>query len=107
MKNIKVSVFLGLSLDGFIAGPNGELDWLGIVDTKPEEVGYPELMNSIDCMVLGRNTYDTMLGFDPWPCAGKRVVVLTTRPAESKHGETFFNHLRRGLRPQIYQEYRG
>lgn len=91
MSSIKVSVFLGLSLDGFIAEPNGELDWLGMVETKPEETGYLELMSSVYCMVLGRNTCDSMLSFDEWPCASKRVIVLTTRPAIAKHGESFFN----------------
>jgi dihydrofolate reductase len=37
-------------------------------------------MASVDTLVIGRNTYDTVLGFDTWPYQGKRVVVLSTRP---------------------------
>jgi dihydrofolate reductase len=38
--------------------------------------------------VVGRSTYDTVLGFDTWPWDGKRVVVLTHRPLDARHGET-------------------
>lgn len=88
----KVTVFLGLSLDGYIAGPNNELDWLNICQTEPpENTGFQDLVNSIDCMIMGRNTYDTVLPFGQWPYEGKRVVVLTSRAANSKYGETFYS----------------
>jgi dihydrofolate reductase len=88
----KVTVFLGLSLDGYIAGPNNELDWLNCCQTDPpEDSGFNDLINSIDCMIMGRNTYDTVLPFGQWPYEGKRVIILTSRDATSKHGETFYS----------------
>lgn len=85
---LRVSVFLGLSLDGYIARDDHGLDWLGLVHTDPpEDTGYAALMASVDTLVVGRSTYDTALAFPEWPFGGKRVVVLTRRPLEPRHGE--------------------
>lgn len=92
MSKIKVSVFLGLSLDGFIAGPDNDLSWLSVVETDPpEDTGYNALMASVDVLVMGRNTYDTVLTFGFWPYEGKQVVVLTSRPFTPVQNETSFN----------------
>jgi dihydrofolate reductase len=83
---VKVIVFVGTSIDGFIAEANGGLDFL-----KPfegEEHGYDDFFRSIDTLVVGRATYQTVLGFEAWPYKGKRVVVLTHRPLQPKYGET-------------------
>ncbi len=87
----EVLVFLGVSLDGFIAGPGGDLAWLSIVETSPpEDTGHEALMARLDTVVVGRGTYDAMLGFPRWPMQGKRVVVLTRRPIAPANGETAF-----------------
>jgi dihydrofolate reductase len=71
------SVFVGASVDGFIARPNGELDWLPH-DAEPH--GYEEFIASVDTVVIGRKTFDTVMTFDSWPyAAGKRVVVLSSQ----------------------------
>ena len=54
----KVSVFIATSLDGFIAGENGELDWLDTVTTAGEDYGYAQFIANIDVLVMGRNTYE-------------------------------------------------
>jgi dihydrofolate reductase len=77
---MKVSVFVGASVDGFIARANGALDWLP--DGGGEPHGYDEFMASVDTIVVGRKTFETVLGFETWPYAGKRVVVLSSRPLE-------------------------
>ncbi len=83
-----VSVFLAVSLDGFIAGEGGDLSWLSpYASDPPEATGYAALMRETDAMVMGRNTYDAVLGFGPWPYEGKRVVVLTGRELRPRHGE--------------------
>ncbi len=88
---MRVSVFLGLSLDGFIASEGGGLDWLDLVRTDPpEDTGYLALMASTDVLVMGRSTYNAVIAFPEWPYAGKRLVVLTHRPLEAKHGEESF-----------------
>ena len=75
--------------DGYIARPDGGIDWLALVDCPGEDYGYQKFRDTIDTFILGRNTYDTALGFDPWPYAGSRCVVLTHRPATAKHNEEF------------------
>jgi len=75
---MKVSVFIATSLDGFIAREDGSLDWLP--QGGGEEHGYTALMASVDAVVMGRNTLETVLTFDAWPFQDKLVVVLTSRP---------------------------
>ncbi|CDG81371.1 dihydrofolate reductase family protein [Janthinobacterium agaricidamnosum] len=89
MHQLKVSVFSGISLDGYLAGTDGDLSWLSAVATDPpEDTGYQALLDDIDVLVMGRNTYDAVLRFASWPYHGKQVVVLTHRPLQARHGET-------------------
>ena len=74
------SVFVGASVDGFIARADGGLDWLPAGGGEPH--GYDEFMASVDAIVIGRNTFEIVLGFDPWPYGDKRVVVLSSRPLD-------------------------
>jgi dihydrofolate reductase len=74
-----VSVFIGTSVDGFIARPNGDLDWLP-ADCEPH--GYDEFFASVDALVIGRKTFETVLAFDAWPYGDKRVVVLSSKPID-------------------------
>jgi dihydrofolate reductase len=77
---MKVSVFIGISVDGFIARPNGDLDFLPEGGGEPH--GYNEFIASVDAIVLGRNSFEKVLTFDPWPYGAKRVVVLSSRPVD-------------------------
>lgn len=79
---MKASVFIATSLDGFIARENGALDWLP--PGGGEEHGYTAFMATIDAIVMGRNTFETVLTFDAWPFGEKLVVVLTTRPFDAR-----------------------
>jgi dihydrofolate reductase len=72
-----VSVFIGTSVDGFIARPNGDLDFLPPGGGEPH--GYDEFMASVDALVIGRKTFETVLTFAAWPYGQKRVVVLSSR----------------------------
>ena len=75
---MKVSVFIATSLDGFIARMDGALDWLPGDDGEPH--GYEEFIATVDAIVMGRNTFDTVLSFGAWPFGAMPVIVLTTRP---------------------------
>lgn len=75
-----VSVFVGASVDGFIARRDGKLDFLPPDGGEPH--GYDEFIATVDAIVIGRNTFETVLGFATWPYGGKRVVVLSSRPVE-------------------------
>jgi len=70
-----VSVFIGASVDGFIARRNGDLDWLPAGGGEPH--GYDEFMASVDALVIGRKTFETVLTFEAWPYGDKRIVVLS------------------------------
>lgn len=74
---MKTSVFVGTSVDGFIARANGDLDFLP--PGGGEEHGYEAFMASVDALIIGRKTYETVLAFDAWPYGGKAVFVLSTR----------------------------
>jgi dihydrofolate reductase len=75
-----VSVFVGTSLDGFMARPNGDFDFLPAGGGEPH--GYTEFITSVDAIVIGRNTYEKVLTLEAWPYGDKRVVVLTSRPVD-------------------------
>jgi dihydrofolate reductase len=80
-----VSVFVGTSVDGFIARPNGALDFLPPGGGEPH--GYDEFIATVDALVIGRKTFETVLDMEAWPYAEKRVVVLSSRPVDlSKAG---------------------
>ena len=74
---MKASVFIATSLDGFIARANGDIDWLP--PGGGEEHGYDAFMATVDALVIGRKTYETVLTFDTWPYGEKPVFVLSTR----------------------------
>lgn len=74
---MKASVFVGISLDGFMARTNHELDFLPPGGGEPH--GYDEFMATVDALVIGRKTFDTVLAFDPWPYGRKPVFVLSSR----------------------------
>jgi len=74
------AVFIGLSLDGFIARPNGDLDWLmGEGGGDSAEYGYNEFIAGIDAIVMGRKTFEKVLTFDKWYYGNKRVIVLSSQ----------------------------
>ena len=75
-----VSVFVGASVDGFIARSNGGLDWLPEGGGEPH--GYHEFIATVDALVIGRKSFESVLTFDAWPYGDKRVVVLSSRPVD-------------------------
>jgi dihydrofolate reductase len=75
-----VSVFVGASVDGFIARSNGALDFLPPGGGEPH--GYNEFMTTVDTIVIGRKTFETVLAMEDWPYGEKRVVVLSSRPID-------------------------
>lgn len=75
----KNSIFIGVSIDGYIADRDGSLAWLETVPNPAgNDMGYGKFMARIDALVMGRKTYETILGFGidwPYPCP---VYVLST-----------------------------
>ena len=77
------SIFIATSIDGYIADKNGGLDWLhSIPNPENNDMGYVEFTNRIDALVMGRKTFETVIGFDvPWPYS-KPVFVLSNKLKE-------------------------
>lgn len=75
-----ISVFVGTSVDGFIARRNDDLDFLPEGGGEPH--GYDEFIASVDAIVMGRKTFEKVLTFAVWPYGDKRVVVLSSRPVD-------------------------
>ena len=72
----KVILFVAASLDGFIAGPQGQIDWL----FTDQDYGYAEFLAGIDTLLIGRKTYELMLTFDSWPYPDLKCYVFTHQP---------------------------
>lgn len=91
--NKQNSVFIATSLDGYIADKNGGIDWLhSIPNPDNEDMGYVKFIQSIDALIMGRTTFETVLGFDvDWPY-NKPVFVLSNKLIEipSSHKDKAF-----------------
>ena len=76
---MKISVFMALSLDGFIARPDGDVAWLEEGDPLPEgdDAGFSAFFSSIDVLVMGRGSFDKVLEFEGWFYGDKPVVVMS------------------------------
>ena len=74
---MKTIVYIGTSLDGFIARKDGDIDWLTQFANEEAINAYKELISRIDAIVIGRGTFDKVLTFPSWPYA-KRVFVLSS-----------------------------
>ena len=72
---MRTSVFVGTSVDGYIARPDGALDFLD--HGGGEAHGYEEFMATVDALVIGRKTFETVLGFGGWAYGRKPVFVLS------------------------------
>jgi dihydrofolate reductase len=89
------SVFLGMSVDGFIARLDGDLSWLtggeqpaegpGDGEAAPEpddgeggDFGFGEFVEGVDAVLMGRSTYAFIQPFADWPYRGRPVHVLST-----------------------------
>jgi dihydrofolate reductase len=77
---MKLSVFCGVSVDGFLARLNHALDFLET--GGPEPHGFEEFYGGVDVVVVGRKTFDVVLTFGEWPYGKKPVVVLSSHPLD-------------------------
>ena len=75
----KIQVYIAVTLDGFIARENGSLDWL-LTFPNPNQIdhGYGVFLENIDTLIMGRKTYDEVLGFGiDWPYRNQKTYVVT------------------------------
>jgi dihydrofolate reductase len=82
LNSVRAAVFLGLSVDGRIARPDGDLEWLTSRGAAAGDAGFTPFINSVDAVVMGRKTYEVIAGEDSWPYLDRPIHVLSTRLAE-------------------------
>ena len=87
----QLSVFIACSLDGYIATPEGSLDWLTAAARPNEDYGYESFMEGIDALAMGRGTYDHIAAIDPLPFGDKPVFVFTHSPPPDRDGVMFWS----------------
>jgi dihydrofolate reductase len=89
------AVFLGMSVDGFIARLDGDLSWLTGESSPPDDgqasapddgaggdFGFGDFVTTVDAVLMGRSTYSFIAPFEDWPYEGRPVHVLSTTLAE-------------------------
>lgn len=82
----KVVLFIATSLDGYIANPDGTVDWL----FHDADYGYTEFMASVDAVVMGRKTWEKAGTFEDVPFAGKQVIVFSRSTPNSSEDRIRF-----------------
>ena len=79
--DLQTVVYVGLTIDGFLARPDGALDFLPTPSDPNEDFGFADFLASVDVVVMGRKTFDQVAAFVndgvPWPYAGKPVYVVS------------------------------
>jgi dihydrofolate reductase len=78
-------IFIATSLDGYIARPDGTLDWLLSRDDPTEDHGYDAFIATMDCIVMGRGTFDSVLKFPDWPYTLPVLVLSNSLKAIPDH----------------------
>ena len=89
--------YVAASLDGYIATPEGGIDWLKPYEGTGEDYGYGEFYASVEAVLLGRATYEQSLQFPEWPYAGKPYWVFS-RATGNTPGSVIAEMQARGLR---------
>ncbi len=88
----KISLFIAMSLDGYIAKPNDDLSFLKLVEKEGEDYGYTKFTDTIDTLIIGRKTYDYVLkeiGSSHYD-NGQRAIYVITRNQRPNVGRTTF-----------------
>lgn len=81
---MKVTYYVAASLDGFIAGPDGGIDWLDAAHLPDEDFGYGDFIATVDALVMGRSTWDFVAGVRPWPYGSRPVKVFSNRLIDAR-----------------------
>ena len=89
----KISLFIAMSLDGYIAKPNDDLSFLNLVEKEGEDYGYAKFIDTIDTLIVGRKTYDYVLkniGSSHYDNGQRDVYVITRTPRQNVGRTTFY-----------------
>ena len=75
---MRCSVYIAVTQDGFIAREDGDVEWLEQYSQENEDYGYHDFMESVDVLILGRNTFEKVVNFGDWAYGDKTVVVMSS-----------------------------
>lgn len=74
---MKTSIYIGTSIDGYIAREDGSIDWLENYNNNEIFKNYSEFIKKIDAVIIGKGTFEKVLTFPSWPY-DKMVFVLSS-----------------------------
>ena len=99
-------LYIAVSLDGFIARPDGDVDWLAAYPAQ--DVGYDDFYAGISAIVMGRTSFDHARALGDWPFADRRTLVVSSRPLEdAPAGVTHWGDGLPALRQHLLNETTG
>jgi dihydrofolate reductase len=104
---VRFCAFLATSLDGFIARPDGEIDWLEKANNMippGEDCGFGKFLAGVDCLILGRKSFEKVLSFPQWPYGEKKVFVMSRKGITIPDGLTKYV-CSTSRSPQALREY--
>lgn len=110
IKSSEVVLYIAMSLDGYIALPDGSVDWLFDVEGDGGDNGYANFYSTVDTVLMGRLTYEEILKLsDDFPYAGKPCYVLTRSLTEHEQAPhvTFTNETLTKLVPRMRGQSQG
>jgi dihydrofolate reductase len=88
--NRKLCLFIAMSLDGYIAKPDGDISFLDEMNQEGEDYGYATYIETVDTVILGRKTYDKILSMGNESFYGDRDVYVLTRTLRKNSGKITF-----------------
>lgn len=92
MNNRKIILYIAVSLDGYIARGNNDIDWLSVVESPVEDYGYSKFIKTVDTVIMGRKTYDTVLSFGiAFPHRDKKCYVLSKSRKGKDENVEYYN----------------
>jgi dihydrofolate reductase len=98
----KVVLYIAMSLDGYIAGPGGDMSFLSVVEEAGQDYGYGDFVETIDTVIMGRKTYDwVMTQVSEFPHASRETFIVTKTPQASMGNINFYNGSLKSLITQL------
>ncbi|NUL44953.1 dihydrofolate reductase [Cellulosimicrobium funkei] len=109
---LRAAVFLGLSVDGRIARPDGDLEWLTSRGAAAGDAGFTPFVESVDAVVMGRRTYEVIASEEHWPYLDRPMHVISTTLAADgdpritvhRSGEAAVHALQRDGHRRVYAD---
>lgn len=101
----EITLYIAMSLDGYIATEDGDIDFLSMVESPPEDYGYSQFIQSIDTVIMGRKTYDKIMSFGiEYPHRDKKSYVLSRNKSGKDENVNFWNESIESLIEKIKEE---